>query len=287
MAPPAGAGTIRRSSVDEETQRTREVVERYHQCWMTRDVDGVMALYHPDIEYYDFFNNLRIPFDELRDYVRTAMPHSPQQRIEHTDRIRVDGDTAFIQYCSRLTLRRSSRLASFRASEAITVRDGLIWRVHEYATAVREETVGARAEATPAKIQRLGLSSVQVRLMLLDLEQYFASEKPYLASDLDLSKVAADTGYSRNQVSYLLNQVLGLSFYQYVNRARVDHLLERLGEEDAGRIDELAFAVGFNSLSVFYRCFRERTGLPPRGYLKQLQKNSARTRANDRDADAP
>ena len=165
------------------------------------------------------------------------------------------------------------------------MRDGLIWRVHEYATAVREENVGAGAEAPTAKIQRLGLSSVQVRLMLLDLEQYFASEKPYLASDLDLSKVAADTGYSRNQVSYLLNQMLGVSFYQYVNRARVDHLLERLGEEDAGRIDELAFAVGFNSLSVFYRCFRERTGLPPRGYLRQL--NSARTRADDPHADAP
>ena len=57
--------------MDEETRRTREVVERYHQCWMALDVDGVMALYHPDIEYYDFFNNLRIPFDALRDY-RTA-----------------------------------------------------------------------------------------------------------------------------------------------------------------------------------------------------------------------
>ena len=253
--------------MDEETERTREVVQRYHRCWVNRDVDGVLALFHADIEYYDFFNNLRIPLGQLREYVRTAMPRSAQHHLEHVDRIRVDGDTAFIQYHSRLTLRRSSRLASFRASEAITVRDGLVWRVHEYATPVREEQ-----PASTEKVPRLGLSSAQVGLMLLDLEQYFSAEKPYLAAELDLSKVASDMGYTRNQVSYLLNQVLGLSFYQYVNRARVDHLLERLAGEDGTRIDELAFAVGFNSLSVFYRCFRERTGLPPRSYFKQLAK---------------
>lgn len=256
--------------MDEETARTREVVERYHQCWLDRDVEGVLALFHPDIEYYDFFNNLRIPLQQLRDYVSTAMPRSAQHRLEHVDRIRVDGDTAFIQYHSRLTLRRSSRLASFRASEAITVRDGRVWRVHEYATPVREEQ-----PPSTDKVPRLGLSSAQVRLMLLDLEQYFTAEQPYLAADLDLSKVASDTGYTRNQVSYLLNQVLGLSFYQYVNRARVDHLLAQLDGEDGTRIDELAFAAGFNSLSVFYRCFRARTGLPPRSYFKQLAKGKA------------
>lgn len=256
--------------MDEETERTREVVERYHQCWVARDVDGVVALFHPDIEYYDFFNNLRIPLPQLHDYVSTAMPRSAQHRLEHVDRIRVDGDTAFIQYHSRLTLRRSRRLASFRASEAITVRDGLIWRVHEYATPVREEP-----PASTDKVPRLGLSSAQVQLMLLDLQQYFCAEQPYLAADLDLSKVASDTGYTRNQISYLLNQVLGLSFYQYVNRARVDHLLEQMKGEDGTRIDELAFAAGFNSLSVFYRCFRARTGLPPRSYFKQLAKDKA------------
>jgi AraC-like DNA-binding protein len=89
--------------------------------------------------------------------------------------------------------------------------------------------------------------------------------------------VASDTGYTRNQISYLLNQVLGLSFYQYVNRARVDHLLAQLDGEDGTRIDELAFASGFNSLSVFYRCFRARTGLPPRSYFKQLAKGNTPT----------
>ncbi|NQD96341.1 AraC family transcriptional regulator, partial [Pseudomonas sp. CrR25] len=47
---------------------------------------------------------------------------------------------------------------------------------------------------------------------------------------------------------------------------------------DLGRIDELAFAAGFNSLSAFYSCFRRHTGLSPKAYLKQI---SARTRTQD------
>ncbi|MGV8475458.1 hypothetical protein CGQ13_32160, partial [Pseudomonas aeruginosa] len=31
-----------------------------------------------------------------------------------------------------------------------------------------------------------------------------------------------------------------------------------------------AFAAGFNSLSAFYRCFRQHTGQSPREYLKRL-----------------
>ncbi len=82
--------------------------------------------------------------------------------------------------------------------------------------------------------------------------------------------MANATGYTRNQISYLLNQVLGLSFYQYVNQTRLQHLLGQLSGELPGRVDELAFAAGFNSLSAFYRCFRQHTGQSPREYLKRL-----------------
>ena len=44
------------------------------------------------------------------------------------------------------------------------------------------------------------------------------------------------------------------------------------------RIDELAFAAGFNSLSAFYSCFRQHTGLSPKAYVKQI---SLRARAHD------
>ena len=73
---------------------TRAVVLRYHQCWKYRDLDGVLALYHPEVEYHDFFQNRLFGLAQLRDYVADCMPRDPLELLEHTDRIRVDGDTA-------------------------------------------------------------------------------------------------------------------------------------------------------------------------------------------------
>lgn len=253
----------------EQTELTRETVLRYHLAWKHRDLEAVMALYHPQVEYRDFSANRLMRLGDLRAFVSQSLPQQEDELLEHTDRIRIDGHTAFIQY--RIRLRGGDGLASFRASESITVREGLIWRINEYTNLERSGEAGVTVvEARPA-LSRLGLSARQMGLLASDLQQYFQQHQPYLNPDLDLQQVATATGYSRNQLSYLLNQVLGQSFYRYVNQARLQHLLDNLpADSDLRRVDELAFAAGFNSLSAFYSCFRRHTGLSPKAYLKQI-----------------
>lgn len=261
----------------EQTPITAATVLRYHLCWKHRDLDGVMALYHPDVEYHDFFQNRVLNYHALRDYVRVCLPHEAGEDIVHSDRIRVDGCTAFIQY--QVTVQGGDGLAAFQSSEAITVKDGLIWRVNEYASLVRTQADGSSAQSQRPAVSRLGLSPRQLSFMAEDLQQYFEKQQPYLDPELDLQRVAKECGYSRNQISYLLNQVLGQSFYRYVNQARLQHLLQSLDNATPPlRIDELAFAAGFNSLSAFYSCFRQHTGQSPKAYAKQI---SLRTRAQD------
>ncbi|MBV4530115.1 nuclear transport factor 2 family protein [Pseudomonas sp. SWRI107] len=258
--PPDGPG---------QTPLTADTVLRYHLCWKHRDLDGVMALYHPQVQYHDFFQNRVLGYDELRDYVRACLPHEAGEDIVHSDRIRVDGCTAFIQY--QVTVQGGDGLAAFQSSEAITVKDGLIWRVNEYATLVRHASKGASAGGLRPATSRLGLSPRQLSTMAQDLEHYFHQQRPYLDPELDLQQVADASGYSRNQISYLLNQVLGQSFYRYVNQARLQHLLASVGDgRGEASIDDLAFSAGFNSLSAFYKAFREHTGLTPKAYLKQI-----------------
>ncbi|MEG1041632.1 MAG: nuclear transport factor 2 family protein [Pseudomonas sp.] len=259
----------------EQTPETAATVMRYHLCWKHRDLDGVMALYHPDIQYNDFFLNRVMHYAELREYVRASMPREADEDIVHSDRIRVDGCTAFIQY--QVTLRGGEGLVAFQSSEAITVRDGLIWRVNEYASLVREAKQQPGQSDVRPTISRLGLSPRQLSAMAQDLEDYFLRQQPYLDPELDLQRVARESGYSRNQISYLLNQVLGQSFYRYVNQARLQHLLNGLELSPANaKVDDLAFAAGFNSLSAFYKCFRQHTGLSPKAWVKQ---NSLRARS--------
>ncbi len=253
---------------------THQVVLRYHQAWKQRRLDDILALYHPDIAYHDFLQNRVFHLAELRDYVQASLPQGEAERLEHCDRIRVDGDTAFIQY--QLVLRGGQ--ASFQSSEAITVREGLIWRVREYATLQHGDKDGGGVASQRSPLQRLGLSARQLGRMAEDLHSYFHQQQPYLQADCNLAAVAAATGYSRNQLSYLLNQVLGQSFYRYVNQARLQHLLASLPAADSmARIDQLAFAAGFNSLSVFYRCFRDHTGLTPAAWLRRFPCGSAQT----------
>ena len=261
-----------------QTERTREIILRYHLSWKHRDLEAVLALYHPDIEYNDFFQQRTMRLADLREYVENNLPRRPGELLEHVDRIRIDGHTAFIQY--RFALQGGEGLAAFRTGEAITVRDGLIWRINEYATLVHEaRPSGVGGDSRPAT-SRLGLSARQLSLLAQDLQDYFQRHRPFLDPELDLQQVAAATGYSRNQISHLLNQVLGQSFYRYVNQARLQHLLDGLAAgSDPGRVDELVFAAGFNSLSAFYKCFRERMGMTPRAYLKQI---SSRARTQDK-----
>jgi len=259
----------------EQTPITAETVMRYHLCWKHRDLDGVIALYHPDVQYHDFFQNRVLGYRELRDYVRACLPHETGEDIVHSDRIRVDGCTAFIQY--QVTVQGGEGLVAFQSSEAITVKDGLIWRVNEYATLIHRDSNGSAHSGPRPATSRLGLSPRQLSTMAQDLEHYFQRQRPYLDPELDLQRVARESGYSRNQISYLLNQVLGQSFYRYVNQARLHHLLNGLEQAPANvKTDDLAFAAGFNSLSAFYKCFRQHTGLSPKAWVKQ---NSLRARS--------
>ncbi|WP_144964419.1 AraC family transcriptional regulator [Pseudomonas sp. DE0010] len=258
-----------------QTPITADTVMRYHLCWKHRDLDGMMALYHPDIQYHDFFQNRVLSHAELRAYVSACLPHAAGEDIVHSDRIRVDGCTAYIQY--QVTVQGGDGLVAFQSSEAITVKDGLIWQVNEYATLVRQQSAGSTRRTSRPATSRLGLSPRQLSTMAQDLEHYFQRQRPYLDPELSLQQVAQASGYSRNQISYLLNQVLGQSFYRYVNQARLQHLMTILAT-DSGQasIDDLAFNAGFNSLSAFYKCFREHTGLTPKAYLKQIS-SRART----------
>lgn len=242
-------------------------MERCHAAWKRRDAAGVLACYHPDITYFDYFQNIVLRHADLAGYVARSMPSGTPDYLRHTDRIRADGDTAFIQY--DITVPLSGAPARFHASEAITVRDGLIWRIRDYAVLTKQHDAAASPRAARRPEQRLGLSSRGLGQLAATLDSYFETRRPHLDPALDLPRVARETGYTRNQISFLLNQVLGLSFYQYVTQKRLRHVLTEIAKEGpVHRIDALAHGAGFNSLSAFYRAFRQQTGVSPRSYLR-------------------
>src|ERR1043166_7607263 len=90
------------------------------------------------------------------------------------------------------------------------------------------------------------------------------------AEQLSLSKVARAVNISPNYLSEKFKQVTGMNFVDYVTRIRFDKACRLLQDADL-RISEIAFAVGFQSLSQFNRVFKKLAGRSPTLYRRRTR----------------
>ena len=93
------------------------------------------------------------------------------------------------------------------------------------------------------------------------------------ADELSLTKVAKAVGISPNHFSEKFKEVTGINFVNYVARIRFEKACELLRNGNL-RISEIAFAVGFQSLSQFNRVFRTFSGKSPTRFRAALLKRS-------------
>ena len=95
-----------------------------------------------------------------------------------------------------------------------------------------------------------------------------SSAKPYLNPDLTLTELAKQLTISRNQLSEVINTGVGDSFYNFINKYRIDEVKQLIKEDPTKRfkIMSLAYEAGFNSKSSFNNIFKKIMGLTPSAY---------------------
>ena len=71
--------------------------------------------------------------------------------------------------------------------------------------------------------------------------------------------------------AYTKSKELGISFYDIVNRYRIQHVSIPMIEKDGSiySIEEIALASGFGSISTFKRAFKKITNMPPGIYMER------------------
>jgi AraC-like DNA-binding protein len=84
----------------------------------------------------------------------------------------------------------------------------------------------------------------------------------YSDEELSLTKVAAPLNITANYLSEKFKRVTGVKFVDYVARTRTQKARDLLQNSDL-RVSEIAFAVGFQSLSQFNRVFKKLTRQTP------------------------
>jgi len=95
------------------------------------------------------------------------------------------------------------------------------------------------------------------------LEASLAQQAIYKRSDLTLPALSEALNESPHYVSQVISQELDTSFYELVNRYRIEHAKRRLREAPGESVLSIAMDVGFNSKSAFHAAFRRCTGTTP------------------------
>ena len=95
------------------------------------------------------------------------------------------------------------------------------------------------------------------------------------SEELSLTRVAQAVNISGNYLSEKFKDVTGVNFVEYIAQIRFEEACDFLENGDR-RISEIAFAVGFQSLSQFNRIFKKLSGRSPSAFRATGSRETAR-----------
>tara|TARA_R110000868_G_scaffold86206_3_gene241844 strand:- start:6355 stop:7503 length:1149 start_codon:yes stop_codon:yes gene_type:complete len=95
------------------------------------------------------------------------------------------------------------------------------------------------------------------------LLDHMEAATPYLDAELTLASLARQLGMAPRDLSELINQTLGVHFFDFINRYRIEWAKQRLLDDPRVTILEILYAAGFNSKSSFNAAFRRCEGMSP------------------------
>jgi len=163
--------------------------------------------------------------------------------------------------CWHFTLRGVNRLRSVRLPEE-----------ESSIPITPDENKLSGGEETAGKTGSTSLSACQKRLSLLDgrLEQLMDDEQLYLNPDLTMLELCARLRTNRTYLSEYLSIRLNTTFYDYVNRLRIERCaIPMMKSQPDVSLDYIAAQSGFKSMTTFRRAFRKVTGQLPSDYMRQ------------------
>jgi AraC-like DNA-binding protein len=117
----------------------------------------------------------------------------------------------------------------------------------------------------PKRVSENRLNELNGKLLAL-----MNSEKAYLENDLSLPKLAKSMEASCNETSFVINELFGGNFYNFINKYRIEEAKMLLLSEKYNQLNILgiAYESGFNSKTTFNTTFKKYTGVSPTDFVK-------------------
>ena len=133
-----------------------------------------------------------------------------------------------------------------------------------------EQAAQGTIDAPPARTQGEAGDDARIPEVEARLTQLMARERLYREPALTIAQLARRSGYPEYLVSVVINRRLGGTFWDYINRLRIDAVREELSEPgDARTILDIAYGCGFTSKSTFNAAFKRELGETPSEYRRR------------------
>lgn len=131
-----------------------------------------------------------------------------------------------------------------------------------------------RSETMPSergKYLKSSLSEESAKNYHTKLEALVQNEQLFLDAGLTLKKIADRMHISSHHLSQVINQYCGCTFFEFINKYRIDRAKELLLSEDYAhvKITQIALDTGYNSISSFNKSFRNICHMTPSAFRLQ------------------
>lgn len=133
------------------------------------------------------------------------------------------------------------------------------------------EPIKKKENSTDAKTIRAKTESTMLNQVYIRVKEVMEKERLYLKSDLTLTELAQQCGFTRNLVSEAINSITQGNFFDFVNDFRIEEFKRQAFNPEKKHLSQLGIAqeAGFNSKASFYSVFKKKTGMTPAEYLDQ------------------
>jgi AraC-like DNA-binding protein len=134
----------------------------------------------------------------------------------------------------------------------------------------REPAVKVDRRVITNKYGTSGLSPEKAEQIFLKLKDAMENQKVFLTEDLTLYALSNELDTSLHHLSQVINEKFRMNFSEYINRQRIEEAKRLIKSENNANIANIAFNVGFNSLSSFNSAFKKFTSITPSRYKNDL-----------------
>ena len=125
------------------------------------------------------------------------------------------------------------------------------------------------------------LSDEECKRLIKILDKEMVKNKLYVNPSLKIADLANVANTSSHALSYLFNQYLQKSYYDYINEFRVEEFKDIIQQKKYSQytLEALSEHCGFSSRASFFRSFKKVTGITPNEYIKNI-KGDTKVQAN-------